>query len=89
MSAAHPINASAASLAQLRQRAAAERPGPGTWAAWAAVAVLLGWSWRGAEIQPFALNFDAFDRIAHRFRPLRMKYFAGDDRCAKRDDAGE
>lgn len=55
MSAAHPINASAASLAQLRQRAAAERPGPGTWAAWAAVAVLLGWSWRGAEIQPFAL----------------------------------
>ncbi len=55
MSVAHPIKASATSLAQLRERAAAERPGPGTWATWAAVAVLLGWSWRGAEIQPFAL----------------------------------
>ena len=46
---------SAGSLAQLRQRAAAERPGWGTWAAWAAVAVLLGWSWQGAEMRPWAL----------------------------------
>ncbi len=50
---------SATALAQLRQRAAAERPGIGTWAMWAAVVVLLGWSWQGAELRPLALFRDA------------------------------
>ncbi len=50
---------SASSLDQLRQRAAAERPGVGTWIAWAAVVLLLGWSWQGAEVRPLALVRDA------------------------------
>lgn len=50
---------SAAALAQLRERAAAERPGLTTWVMWAAVILLLGWSWQGAEVRPLALVRDA------------------------------
>jgi len=59
VSAVSLAGASESALAQLRQRAAAERPGIGTWAAWAVVIVLLGWSWQGAELRPLALLRDA------------------------------
>jgi phosphonate transport system permease protein len=55
--AATPV--SAVSLAQLRERAAANRPGIGTWVMWAAIVLLLGWSWQGAELRPLALVRDA------------------------------
>ncbi|MBL8362031.1 MAG: phosphonate ABC transporter, permease protein PhnE [Rubrivivax sp.] len=46
-------------MAQLRQRAAAERPGLLHYAAWAAAVLLLAWAWQGAEIRPLALWKDA------------------------------
>ncbi len=46
---------SAASLAQVRERARIERHGWGWYAGWAAVIALLGWSWEGAEMRPLDL----------------------------------
>lgn len=51
--------ASEASLALLRERAQRERPGALHWIAWAALALLLAWAWRGAEIRPLDLWRDA------------------------------
>jgi len=59
VSVASAATPSAAALAQLRERAAAERPGLATWAVWAALILLLGWSWQGAEVRPLALVRDA------------------------------
>jgi phosphonate transport system permease protein len=50
---------SAASLALLRERAAAERSGPLYYAAWAAALALLAWAWQGAEMRPLDLLRDA------------------------------
>jgi phosphonate transport system permease protein len=50
---------SAASLTLLRQKAAAERPGLGYYAGWAAVLAVLAWAWQGAEIHPLNLIRDA------------------------------
>jgi len=51
--------ASAASIATLRARAAAERPGVVYYLCWAAVLALLAWAWQGAEIRPLDLVRDA------------------------------
>ena len=48
-----------ASLALLRRRAAAERPGWLHYAAWGLALGLLAWAWRGAEIRPLDLVRDA------------------------------
>ena len=50
---------SAAALAQLRARAAAETPGALTYAGWAAAILLLAWAWQGAEMRPLDLWRDA------------------------------
>lgn len=50
---------SEASLALLRDRAARERPGALQWLGWSALALLLAWAWRGAEIRPLDLWRDA------------------------------
>jgi phosphonate transport system permease protein len=62
---------SEASLARLRERAAAERPGWLYYAAWALVLGLLVWAWRGAEIRPFDLWRDSANmgRYASEFFP--------------------
>lgn len=62
---------SAASLAQLRARAAAERTGWLQLAGWAAVLGLLAWAWQGAEIRPLDLLRDAgnIGRYASEFFP--------------------
>jgi phosphonate transport system permease protein len=62
---------SEASLARLRERAAAERSGWLYYAAWALVLGLLVWAWRGAEIRPFDLWRDSANmgRYASEFFP--------------------
>jgi phosphonate transport system permease protein len=50
---------SEASLALLRERAAAERPGWLHYAAWALALGFLAWAWRGAEIRPLDLARDS------------------------------
>ena len=50
---------SAAALAQLRARAATERPGALHYAGWAAAILLLAWAWQGAEMRPLDLWRDA------------------------------
>ncbi len=47
------VSPSEASLALLRQRAQAERPGWLYYLSWAIVLGVLAWAWRGAEIRPF------------------------------------
>ncbi len=54
-----PAAASAQSLALLRARAAAERPGPLYFLGWAAALAALAWAWQGAEIRPLDLWRDA------------------------------
>ena len=56
MTAAAP---SAESLARLRARAAAERPGFIRYIAWAVVLGVLAWAWQGAEIRPLDLLRDS------------------------------
>jgi len=51
--------AAEASLAALRQRAAAERPGWLHYAGWAFAIGVLVWAWRGAEIRPLDLIKDS------------------------------
>lgn len=51
--------ASAESLARLQARAAAERPGPLYFLAWAVALAGLAWAWQGAEIRPLDLWRDA------------------------------
>lgn len=46
-------------LAQLEQLAPVQRTPPHTWLAWLAVAGVLAWAWRGAEIRPLDLLRDA------------------------------
>jgi phosphonate transport system permease protein len=62
---------SEASLARLRERAAAEKPGWLYYAAWAAALGLLAWAWRGAEIRPLDLLRDSgnMSRFASDFFP--------------------
>jgi phosphonate transport system permease protein len=50
---------SAASLARIEQRAAAERPGWLYYAGWALALFVLAWAWRGAEIRPLDLLRDS------------------------------
>ncbi len=50
---------SAAALARIEQRAAAERPGWLYYAAWALALGVLAWAWRGAEIRPLDLLRDS------------------------------
>lgn len=50
---------SPATLAQLRTRAAAQRPGWACYAGWGAVLAVLAWSWHGAEMRPLDLLRDA------------------------------
>jgi phosphonate transport system permease protein len=50
---------SAQALARVDARAAAERPGWLTWAAWCVAALVLAWAWRGAEIRPLDLVRDS------------------------------
>jgi len=50
---------SAESLARLRERAAAQRPGWAHYAGWAVVVALLAWAWQGAEIRPLDLLRDS------------------------------
>jgi phosphonate transport system permease protein len=50
---------SAASLARIEQRAAAERPGWLYYAGWALALGVLAWAWRGAEIRPLDLLRDS------------------------------
>ena len=50
---------SAASLAQLQARAAAERPGWLHYAGWLVALAVLGWAWRGAEVRPLDLIRDS------------------------------
>lgn len=62
---AHPAPAAAsaapseASLALLRERAAADRPGWLSYFAWGLGLALLAWAWRGAEIRPLDLLKDS------------------------------
>lgn len=53
------LEPSAAALAQLRERAEAQRPGLTHYLLWAAAFILLAWAWRGAEIRPGDLVRDA------------------------------
>jgi phosphonate transport system permease protein len=53
------VSSSAATLARLKERAAAERPGWKSTLAWVAVLAVLAWAWRGAEIRPLDLVHDA------------------------------
>lgn len=48
-----------ASLALLRERAAADRPGWLSYFAWGLALALLAWAWRGAEIRPLDLIKDS------------------------------
>lgn len=50
---------SAASLARIEQRAAAERPGWLHYAGWALALFVLAWAWRGAEVRPLDLLRDS------------------------------
>jgi phosphonate transport system permease protein len=50
---------SAASLARIEARAAAERPGWLYYAGWAVALFVLAWAWRGAEIRPLDLLRDS------------------------------
>jgi len=53
------IAPSAASLARVEQRAAAQRPGWLYYAGWAAALGVLAWAWRGAEVRPLDLLRDS------------------------------
>lgn len=50
---------SAESLARVRARAAAERPGWMHYVLWAGIVALLAWAWQGAEIRPLDLVRDS------------------------------
>jgi phosphonate transport system permease protein len=71
VTAAITASPSAASLEALRARAATDKPGWLSYAAWAAVLGLLAWAWHGAELRPLDLVRDSgsMGRLAGEFFP--------------------